>query len=66
MEIQVDITIRLTEDWCENSFYEIDEKPPTVKEMVHGAIEQIDCSHRFGVSYKAKNVVISDLDCEKQ
>lgn len=66
MKVQVDITITLTEDWCEKSFYEIDGKPPTVKQMVHGAIEEIDASHRFGVSYQAKNVVISDLDCEEQ
>ena len=66
MEIQVDITLRLTEDFVENSFYTAEGYTPSVKEIVHRAIEDIDGSHRFGVSYKAKNVVISDLDCEEQ
>ena len=66
MEIEVDITIRLTEDWCEHSFYTENGYTPTVKDIVHRAIEDIDGSLRFGVSYQAKNVVISDLDCEEQ
>lgn len=54
MEIEVDITIRLTEDWCEHSFYTENGYTPTVKDIVHRAIEDIDGSHRFGVSYQAK------------
>lgn len=66
MVIQVDITLRLTEDFVENSFYTAEGYTPSVKEIVHRAIEDIDGSHRFGVSYQAKNVVISDLDCKEQ
>tara|TARA_Y100001970_G_scaffold266360_1_gene354913 strand:+ start:1947 stop:2147 length:201 start_codon:yes stop_codon:yes gene_type:complete len=66
MEIQVDITLTLTEDFVENSFYTAEGYTPSVKEIVHRAIEDIDGSHRFGVSYQAKNVVISDLDCEEE
>ena len=66
MEIQVDITLTLTEDFVEHSFYTENGDTPTVKDIVHRAIEDIDGSHRFGVSYQAKHVVISDLDCEEQ
>ena len=63
MEIQVDITLTLTEDFVERSFVN---PTPSVKEIVHRAIEDIDDSHPFVVNYQAKNVVISDLDCEEQ
>tara|TARA_R100001086_G_scaffold249908_2_gene191757 strand:+ start:342 stop:551 length:210 start_codon:yes stop_codon:yes gene_type:complete len=62
MEIQVDITLRLTEDFVEHSFYTEDGYTPTVKDIVHRAIEDIDGSHRFGVSYEAKNVTIKTLE----
>lgn len=64
MEIEVDITIRLTEDWCEHSFYTENGYTPTVKDIVHRAIEDIDGSHRFGVSYQAKNITIKELNVE--
>tara|TARA_R100001463_G_scaffold38759_3_gene83205 strand:+ start:6835 stop:7032 length:198 start_codon:yes stop_codon:yes gene_type:complete len=62
MEIQVDVTLTLSEDFVENSFYTEDGFTPTVKDIVHRAIEDIDGSHRFGVSYEAKNVTINKLE----
>ena len=61
MEIQVDVTLTLSEDFVENSFYTEDGFTPTVGDIVHRAIEDIDGSHRFGVSYEAKNVTINKL-----
>ena len=62
MEIQVDVTLTLSEDFVENSFHTEDGFTPTVKDIVHRAIEDIDGSHRFGVSYQAKNITIKELD----
>ena len=62
MEIQVDITLTLTEDFVLRSFG----YTPSVNEIVHRAILDIDGSHPFVVNYQAKNVVISDLDCEER
>jgi hypothetical protein len=66
MEIQFEVTIRVTEDWCEHAFYTEDGYTPSVQEIVHRAIEDIDGSHRFGVSYQAKNVTIKELDVEEK
>jgi hypothetical protein len=66
MKIQLEVTITLTDDYVEHSFYIGDGYIPTIKDIVHRAIEDIDCTHRFSVSYEAKNVVISDLDCRVQ
>jgi len=63
MQIEFEVTIRVTEDWCEHSFhYKEDEYAPSVQDIVHRAIEDIDGSHRFGVSYQAKNITIKELD----
>tara|TARA_Y100001973_G_C5175962_1_gene321926 strand:+ start:632 stop:841 length:210 start_codon:yes stop_codon:yes gene_type:complete len=62
MQIQFEATISLTEDFVENSFYTQEGDAPTVEEIVHRAIEDIDSSHRFGVSYEAKNITIKKLE----
>ena len=62
MEIQFEATISLSEDFVKNSFYTEEGYTPTVEDIVHRAIEDIDGSHRFGVSYEAKNVTIKELE----
>ena len=64
MEIQLDVTLTLSEDFVQDSFFTEEEGgfKPTIQDIVHRAIEDIDGSHRFGVSYEAKNVTIKKLE----
>ena len=67
MEIQFDVTVKITQEFIDHQFMHYEEGyAPTAEAVVRSVLEDIDGSHRFGVSYQAKNVVISDLDCEKQ
>jgi hypothetical protein len=66
MEIQFDITVDVSQDFIDHSFYTEDGYRPSVKDIVHRVIEDIDGSHRFGISYEAKNVTIEELNVSEE
>jgi hypothetical protein len=66
MEIQFDITVNVSQDFIDHSFYTEDGYRPSVKDIVHRVIENIDESHRFGISYEAKNVTIKELNVSEK
>ena len=67
MNVQFDVTITLSEDWYnhEYQYYEDQDLKPTIMEMVHDALEQMDGSHRFGISYDIKNLIVDEIDWSK-
>ena len=64
MKIQLEVTITLTDDYVEHSFYIGDGYIPTIKDIVHRAIEDIDCTHRFSVSYERSEEHTSELQSQ--
>lgn len=66
MEIQFDITVNVSQDFIDHSFYTDNGYRPPVQHIVHRVIEDIDGSHRFGISYEAKNVTIKELNVSEE
>jgi len=66
MEIQFDITVDVSQDFIDHTFYTEDGYRPALQDIVHRVIEDIDGSHRFGISYEAKNVLIKELNVSEE
>lgn len=63
MEIEFDVSVRISQDFIDHAFYTEDKRyTPSIEEIVFRVIEDIDGSHRFGVSYEAKNVLIKEWE----
>lgn len=62
MEIEFDVSVSISQDFIDHAFYTEDGYTPSIEEIVFRVIEDIDGSHRFGVSYEAKNVLIKEWE----
>ena len=61
MEIQVDVTINVTQEFIDHQFmhYE-DGYAPSAEEVVRSVLEDIDGSHRFAISESVRYSVTHD------
>ena len=59
MEIQFDITVNVSQDFIDHSFYTEDGYRPSVKDIVHRVIENIDGSHRLAISQSVRNYSVT-------
>jgi hypothetical protein len=60
MEIQFDVTIHVTQEFIDHQFmhYE-DGYEPSAREVVRSILEDIDGSHRFGISRYVRNYSVT-------
>ena len=66
MEIEFDVSVRISQDFIDHTFCTEDGYTPRIEEIVFRGIEDIDGSHRFGVSYEAKNVLIKEWEVSNE
>lgn len=64
--VQLDITLSLDEEYLDDEYKHYEEGYcPPLEVIVRDAINAVWDNHRFGVSLKAKNIIVEEYDLER-